>query len=140
MRYGDCMSEDVIKNEIKTVLENMAKAFALKDVELYMSLYDSEPDLVIYGSQSGEKWTILRDFKEAVVHNWKMVGSVKVKFTNQRIEVHTTGDVAWFASDISFHTEMGGQKVEIPGRLTGVLVKKEGSWKFRQAHYSMEHH
>ncbi len=134
------MSDIEHKNEIKSVLENMAKAFATKDVELYMSLYDSEPDLVIYGSQSGEKWTILRDFKESVVHNWKMVDKVKVKFTYQRIEVHPRGDVAWFASELSFHTKMGGQMVEIPGRLTGVLVNKNAKWKFRQTHYSMEHH
>jgi hypothetical protein len=29
--------------------------------------------------------------------------------------------------------------MNIPGRLTGVLVKKKGTWKFVQTHYSMEH-
>ena len=79
MRQGDCMSNEDVKSEIKSVLDNMAKAFVTKDVELYMSLYDSEPDLIIYGSQSGEKWTVLRDFKEAVVHNWQMLISGHTK-------------------------------------------------------------
>lgn len=134
------MNKKDVKGEIKTVLDKMARAFVTKDVALYMSLYDSEPDLVIYGSQKGEKWTILRDFKEAVVHNWEMAPSVKVKYTNQRIEVHSSGDAAWFATEISFNMEMDGKPVEIGGRLTGVLVKKNGDWKFRQTHYSMEHH
>ena len=139
MRQGDCMSNEDVKSEIKSVLDNMAKAFVTKDVELYMSLYDSEPDLIIYGSQSGEKWTVLRDFKEAVVHNWQMVDEVKVKYTNQRIKVHSSEDVAWVATEISFGLDMDGNPVEITGRLTGVLVKKSNKWKFRQTHYSMEH-
>ena len=66
----------------------------------------------------------MRDFKESVIHNWEMVNEVIVKYTNLRIEVHSTGDVAWFATELSFNTEMGGNQVEIPGRLTGVLIKK----------------
>ncbi|MHA1112426.1 MAG: nuclear transport factor 2 family protein [Promethearchaeota archaeon] len=134
------MTNEEVKREIESVLDSMVKAFATKDVELYMSLYDSNPDLVIYGSQSGEKWTILKDFKEAVVHNWQMVKGVDVKYTYQRIEVHASGDVAWFATELSFNLEMNGQQVSIPGRLTGVLGKKDDKWKFKQTHYSMEHH
>ena len=134
------MADEEVKKEIESILNSMVKAFATKDVELYMSLYDSNPDLVIYGSQSGEKWTVLKDFKEAVVHNWHMVKEVDVKYTYQRIEVHSSGDVAWFATELSFNMEMNGQQISIPGRLTGVLGKNDGIWKFKQTHYSMEHH
>ncbi len=134
------MSSENVKNEIKSVLENMSKAFATKNVELYMSLYDSEPDLVIYGSQSGEKWTKLSDFRESVIKNWDMVECIKVTYDWHRIELNTVGDTAWFASELTFATEMGGQKRNIPGRLTGVLIKKNNAWKFTQTHYSMEHH
>ncbi len=134
------MRSEEVKKEIESVLKLMAKAFVTKDIDLYMSLYDSNPELVIYGSQSGEKWTILKDFKEAVVHNWKMVPQVNVTYTYQRIEVHSSGEVAWFATELAFDMEMEGRQMLIPGRLTGVLVKKNDIWKFRQTHYSMEHH
>lgn len=128
-----------VKNEINRVLNSMAEAFAEKDPEKYLDLYLDHPELVIYGSQSGEKWTRLSEFKESVIKNWLMVENVKVIYDWQRIDFNTSRDVAWFATELTFETEFSGQKMKIPGRLTGVLVKKNSTWKFVQTHYSMEH-
>ena len=133
------MTSKNIKKEIEAVLTSMAESFVEKDAEKYLNLYEDHPELVIYGSQSGEKWTKLSDFKKAVIDNWKMVESVEVIYEWQRIDFNPTGDIAWFAAELRFDTVFNGQKMKIPGRLTGVLVKKDNDWKFVQTHYSMEH-
>ena len=133
------MSNNDVKKEIESVLESMAESFVEKDPDKYLNLYEDHPELVIYGSQKGEKWTKLSDFRESVIKNWIMVESVQVKYSWKRIDFNPKGDIAWFATELSFITKFNGQEMNIAGRLTGVLVKKSDVWKFVQTHYSMEH-
>jgi ketosteroid isomerase-like protein len=133
------MSKNLIKNEIEGILSTMAEAFAEKDLDKYLNLYEDHPELVIYGSQEGEKWTSLSDFRESVIKNWLMIDSVEVVYSWKRIDSNPEGTIAWFASELSFVTKINEQEMNIQGRLTGVLVKKKGTWKFVQTHYSMEH-
>ena len=133
------MSTEDVKEEIISVLNSMAESFVEKDPDKYLDLYEDHPELVIYGSQRGEKWTKLSDFRESVIKNWLMVESVKVLYSWKRIDFNPSGDVAWFATELTFETKFGEQKMEIAGRLTGVLVKKNSTWKFVQTHYSREH-
>jgi len=40
------------------------------------------------------------------------------------------------AADSVFHLEGGGQRVDLPARLTAVLEKRDDEWLIVQAHFS----
>ncbi|MBN2156716.1 MAG: nuclear transport factor 2 family protein [Candidatus Lokiarchaeota archaeon] len=127
------------ENEVKRVLDLLAEAFADKDIEKYKMLYEDHPNLVIYGSQKGEKWTNLAEYIKSVSNNWELVDNLELTYDWQRIDVNPKGTIAWIATDMCFTTTSGGQNMKIPGRFTAVLVKSNTKWRMVQSHFSMEH-
>ena len=126
------MSED---QSIKEVLKKMAESFAEKDIDKYLKLYAEESNIVIYGSQEGEKWTDVNEYKKSVLKDWKLTEKMNVHYNWLNLEC--LDNVAWVASDISFEVFAGNQSMNIPGRFTAVLIKERNQWKFVQTHFSM---
>lgn len=121
--------------EIQIVLDKMAESFAEKDIEKYLKLYAEGINIVIYGSQEGEKWTEVSEYKKSVLKDWKLTEKMNVHYNWLKLEY--SNDVGWIASDISFEVFVGNQIMNIPGRFTAVLIKEKNQWKFVQTHFSM---
>ncbi|MHA1555968.1 MAG: nuclear transport factor 2 family protein [Candidatus Heimdallarchaeota archaeon] len=124
-----------IENEIKLVFEEMAESFAEKDIKKYLNLYTNNTDVVIYGSQEGEKWTKVNDYRKSVLKDWKLTEKMTIHY--DWFKITNSGDVAWTAIDIRFEATIGNQTMNIPGRLTAILVKEQNQWKITQSHFSM---
>jgi hypothetical protein len=73
---------------------------------------------------------------KSVNKNWQFVEEIKVVY--DWISIKNQGDVAWIATDVIFKSKMGNQTMNVPGRLTAVLLKENSSWKIVQSHFSME--
>ncbi|NHJ86144.1 MAG: nuclear transport factor 2 family protein [Asgard group archaeon] len=123
------------EKEIRKVLDLMAEAFAEKDIEKYLGLFTKESDLVIFGSQAGEKWTSISDYKKSVLKDWSYPDKMTVHY--DWLKIKSSESIAWLASDIRFETKVGEQTMSIPGRFTAVLIKDGNEWKFNQSHFSM---
>lgn len=121
--------------KIKSVLDKMAESFTDMDIEKYLNLYAKDSNIVIYGSQEGEKWTDINEYKESVLKDWRLTEKMIVHYNWLKLEC--LDNVAWVASDISFEVFAGNQTISIPGRFTAVLIKEKNYWKFTQTHFSM---
>lgn len=125
-----------IEKEIKKILAEMATSFAEKNSEKYMNLFAKKADIVIYGSQEGEKWTSLKDYLESVNRNWAY--AEKITVTYDWLTINNSGDVAWIATDVIFKSKIGKQTMSVSGRMTAVFVREKDNWKIAQSHFSME--
>ncbi|TFF84971.1 DUF4440 domain-containing protein [Candidatus Heimdallarchaeota archaeon] len=126
-----------VQSEIKSLLRQMADAFAEQDIENYLEIYSKNPDVVIYGSQTGEKWNKLESYKKSVLKDWKNVDKMSIIYDWVQINHSVSEDSAWLAADLTFVTTMGEQQMNIPGRFTAVCIKEPDNWKIIQSHFSM---
>ncbi len=54
-----------------------------------------------------------------------------------RLDVQERGPVAWFFTLQTWRLEWRGAPEELPMRMTGVLEREAGAWKFVQVHASL---
>jgi ketosteroid isomerase-like protein len=126
-----------VQKEINSLLKQMADTFAQQDIEKYMTIYVKETDVVIYGSQTGEKWTKLEDYRNSVIEDWKKVDEMIINYNWVSINHSPSEQIAWLAADLTFVTTLGKQQMNIPGRFTAVCIKEQDNWKMIQSHFSM---
>ncbi|HUU77561.1 MAG TPA: nuclear transport factor 2 family protein [candidate division Zixibacteria bacterium] len=82
--------------EVRNLLTKMAEAFAEKDSEKYRDLFTKKTDVVIYGSQVGEKWTNINEYIKSATEGWKYAEKITVIYN--WISIQSSGKVAWLAT------------------------------------------
>lgn len=128
-------AEEKIGQEIKDLLADYVEGYATKDVGRLLSHIAPDPDVTFIGSGPDE-WVIGLDaLRSGIERDLTQADEVRIDFSD--VAVSARGDVAWLASRLVFRVVVGENKVILHGRFTAVLEKREGKWKFIQAHYSV---
>jgi len=120
---------DKMKAEIRESLQQWNAAAKSGDVNRCMAMFDTTPDILMVGSDSGEifKGPIeMREWLTALMEHanfsWEM----------NRVDIDYFENTAWVFIDgkmvVSFDN---GKSRKNPYRFTGILIKKEGAWKWR---------
>jgi len=118
--------------EINNFIEKFIKAYPKNDVDEYLALFAKDENLVVFGT--GEKWIGYEDYKSAPQKDKDKFGEISITFDWKKINYH--GQIAWFAAEVTVNLIIGGQKVGVPARVTGVLKKKGEEWLIIQGHIS----
>ena len=123
-------------DDVLTVIDAFGAALRARDrvaAEAVWAL--DQADVAIYGSAPGEVWigpAAVRDClagltSRPTTHGWR--------WADRRVSV--ADDVAWVFADAPWQTvQPDGAVSERPYRVTGVLVRSEGGWRWRQYHGS----
>jgi ketosteroid isomerase-like protein len=144
-----CVKKREIKVESEqTVLENTIKEFVVAlesaDRDKVLSFYAKTPDIILVGSGDefligyGKVENFYKDFLQNI-SQWK-----KRNFVLSELQVKFVDGIAWFSSKLTLSYEPAdkpkgkskSKSIEKKVRLTGVLIKEEGNWKFVQEHIS----
>jgi len=64
---------------------------------------------------------------------FKRVSTKSTEF--KRTIIGSSGDVAWFAAEITTVVEQPSNTFPLPGRWSGVMEKRDGKWLFVLQHY-----
>ena len=118
--------------EISIFIEKFIKAYPKNDVDEYLALFAKDENLVVFGT--GEKWVGYEDYKSAPQKDKDKFGEISITFDWKKINYH--GQITWFAAEVTVNLIIGGQKVGVPARVTGVLKKKGDEWLIIQGHIS----
>ena len=118
---------------IKAVMNNMAKAYAERDLELMRSTLDET--CFLYGTGRDEVARNADAVLKIVQRDWSQSERTQIKFG--KINVHAAGDIAWTDCKPTFHVTAQGHTLTIPARLTSVFVRRGRSWRMVQAHFSL---
>ena len=118
--------------EINNFIEKFIKAYPKNDVDEYLALFAKDENLVVFGT--GEKWVGYEEYKSAPQKDKDKFGEISITFDWKKINYH--GQIAWFAAEVTVNLIVGGQKLSLPSRVTGVLKKEGNEWFIKQGHIS----
>jgi ketosteroid isomerase-like protein len=122
-------SSGKVQDEIKEALNIWNAACKNANLDQVMTMFDNSADIMVAGSADGE---ISKGKDE--IRDWlgQLFGFAGFSWEMNRTDIDCNGKTAWVFMDgkmiVDFHK--GGKKVT-PYRFTGIMVKKNGVWKWR---------
>ena len=121
--------------EVMATLQTFADAWASRDIDAVLGVFGPDPDVVVIGSGLDEKRLGRAELREQLQRDWARPEAVSVEFGWHLVSA--SGVVAWVTADMVVHARIAGEHVTFPGRLTAVLEKRRGQWKWMQSHFSL---
>lgn len=122
---------------VEAVLDQYLRAFRTRDQELVAQVYAHDDDLVVFGSNPGDRrfgWNATREY---IQKYFATVDAIDISLKERRIKVHRSGETAWFSQVLDWKETAGKETAEIIGlRISGVLEKRDGRWLIVQLHAS----
>jgi hypothetical protein len=129
---------DSIRNEILLQLHKFQDGYTKRDVKqvqpFMQSLYSTDNILVI-GTMPREIYTGYDRATELVKTDWESWGDCR--FAIDSAGISSNGMTAWFALRGYVKFDLSPLLV-LPLRLTGVMVKEDGTWKFQQQQFQFD--
>ncbi|GJL78653.1 MAG: hypothetical protein NPINA01_16420 [Nitrospinaceae bacterium] len=121
--------------EIQSVLDKFREGYGNKDMDILLSLFDSDPNVLVIGTGEDEKRTGLEEIKIQFERDFNQSDQLIVEFKN--VSVSQLGSVCWVAGDTHVYFTAQEKAMHVFLRFTGVLANREGHWLFVQTHFSL---
>ncbi|MFU8844365.1 MAG: nuclear transport factor 2 family protein [Bacteroidales bacterium] len=127
----------VEREKVSFVLEKYVIANEDQKIEIIREIWAPFPDIVVIGTDLGEKLVGWPTIKRAYERQFKSFEETLISVHDQVIRINETGNTAWFSQILNYNYIYQGKKYQHEGlRFTGVLVKHEGDWVMVQSHIS----
>ena len=123
------------EKEVMASLQTFADAWARHDMDAMLVLFGPDPDVVVIGAGLDDKRLGRAQLREQLLRDWAQSEAVSVTFGPH--VVSSAGIVAWVAADMVVYATIDGVHTTFSGRLTAVLEKRRGEWKWMQSHFSL---
>jgi ketosteroid isomerase-like protein len=128
---------EVEKEKVALVLEKYVIANEDQKIEIVREIWAPFPDIVVIGTDIGEKMVGWPTIKRAYERQFKSFEETLISVHDQVIKLNETGNTAWFSQVLNYNYIYQGKKYQHEGlRFTGVLTKYEGDWLMVQSHIS----
>jgi ketosteroid isomerase-like protein len=124
----------VAEAEVRALVGELFARAAGDDPGAVAALFCDDEAITFWGSEQDEAAVgpdAVRAFTSAVV---AALDDVAVAWDEER--VHVEGDVAWFNAAGRFRARSAAGGEDIPYRLTAVLVRRDGVWRWHTFHGS----
>ncbi|HTY21764.1 MAG TPA: nuclear transport factor 2 family protein [Desulfomonilaceae bacterium] len=123
-----------VQKEVKDWLDAYAKAYEKKDINSIMAMVSPDSSTVFVDNGPQGRHVGEEAIKAAYQAEFKQIKSAVLEYT--WLSAASKGDIAWFATELTAKVDLGKQKIEVPGRWTGVLEKRGGKWLMVLSHFS----
>ncbi|MCD4683730.1 MAG: nuclear transport factor 2 family protein [Bacteroidales bacterium] len=126
------------REKVALVLEKYVIANEKQDLDLVKEIWASSPDIVVIGTNSGEKIIGWEEIRSTLQRQFDSFEETYISIHNQIIEVNETGNTAWFSEIVNYNYIYQGEAKQFEGlRFTGVLEKINDEWYIVQSHMSI---
>ena len=126
------------KTQVKTVVDQLEQFLETEDMELFSKIMAHDTDMVIFGTDAGERMVGWEALKEMIQKQNASYENTKITVKDQVIKVNKSGNTAWFSEIADWVLEAQGEQINLQGsRFTGVLEKRNGDWIIVQMHASI---
>jgi len=127
------------KGSIKSVLDNCVRAIENSDFESFSKLWAHDPDIVVLGTDAGERLVGWDALKKAIQAQWAAFPHVKTTLSDVTVNLLSGERAAWATSVTSFKATMEatGNEIEVSTRDTWVLDKRNKGWVIVHVHHSV---
>jgi hypothetical protein len=104
-------------------------------VKSFMQSLYSKDNILILGTMPGEIFSGFKSATGLVKSDWESWGDCL--FAMDCANISSKDNVAWFSARGYVKFDLSSLLV-LPLRLTGVMVKEDGAWKFRQQQFQFD--
>jgi ketosteroid isomerase-like protein len=126
------------RDKVIQVIDNYSKAHEERDLNLLMSCFSDDPDIIILGTDEDELWVEKMSMGESQQVAYETFDKITLSVRDRMVKMNQSGTEAWFYIKVNWYVESGGNEFSINGvRTTGVLEKQNKQWKIVQLHTSM---
>jgi hypothetical protein len=136
--YGLGNAPDSVRRDIIARLSKFQDGYSKRDPEnldnFMQSLY-SRNNILILGTMPNEVYKGFENAGRLVKSDWESWGDCR--FAIDSASISSSGNTAWFATKGYVRFDLSGLLV-IPLRLTGIMVKEDEEWKFRQQQFQFD--
>ena len=129
---------DSTRREIIDQLNKFQDGYSNRDtsqVKTFMESLYSRKNVLILGTNPNEIFSGYERASSLVKSDWESWGDCK--FNVDSANISSAGDIAWFSTRGYVEFDLSKLLV-IPLRLTGIMVKEEGVWKFQQQQFQFD--
>ena len=136
--YSAGNAPDSTRNEIIDQLKKFRDGYSKRDtsqVDAFMQSLYSRENVLILGTNPNEIFSGYERATSLVRSDWESWGDCK--FNVDSANISSAGDIAWFSTRGYVEFDMSKLLV-IPLRLTGIMVKEDGVWKFQQQQFQFD--
>jgi hypothetical protein len=129
---------DSIRKKVLLQLHKFQDGYSKRDtgeVEPFMNSLYSKDNILILGTMPSEIFTDYKSATGLVKSDWESWGDCR--FAMDSANISSSGNMAWFSARGYVKFDLSSLLV-IPLRLTGVMVKEDGAWKFRQQQFQFD--
>jgi ketosteroid isomerase-like protein len=121
---------------VLAALEEFRQAYTQRDMRRALSLFSSDPDVVLVGTGADELRVGLGELQMQLERDWSQSESAAIELGGG-IMISAVGPVAWVTLPQALvHVAAGGQAMDLSARLSGVLEQRAGRWLFMHVHFS----
>ena len=127
-----------VRTEILKKLELFQKGYTERDtsiLESYMEQLFSKENILILGTMPGEIYSGYVEAADLVSSDWLYWGDVTMLTESSNISA--SDSVAWFSMIGHVVFDMSSW-LDLPLRVSGVVVQEEQSWKFQQLQFQFD--
>jgi hypothetical protein len=129
---------DSIRKEVLAQLHKFQAGYSGRDtskVEYFMQSLYSSKNILILGTMPGEIFPGYKSATGLVKNDWISWGDCH--FAMDSANISSLENVVWFSARGYVKFDLSSLLV-IPLRLTGVMVKEDGTWKFQQQQFQFD--
>jgi uncharacterized protein (TIGR02246 family) len=122
-------------DEIQLVLDQFSAGYGKKDIDALLSLFDTDPNVLVIGTGEDEKRTGQEEIRIQFERDFCQSEKLTVEFEN--VAISEQDGVCWVAGDTNVYLSAEGRAMHVYLRFTAVLTRKDGKWLFVQTHFSV---
>ncbi len=124
----------MMREAIKSTLDDYASAYCAKDIDSLMHVFDDSDNISVIGTGADELCVGRAAVKELFLRNFGE--ATAIKFEWDWVDVRTSGNHAVISVTFNLHVDYMGDQLTIPLRWTVVVKKENGRWVWIHRHAS----
>jgi hypothetical protein len=136
--YDRGNASPAVRSEIIEQLEQFQEGYEKRDTSIlgpFMEQLFSKENLLILGTMPGEIYSGYEEAADLVRSDWLYWGDVHMLL--QRSNISASDSVAWFS--MIGHVEFDLSRwLDLPLRVSGVMVRSDQFWKFQQLQFQFD--
>lgn len=123
-----------VDEEIRAALDSWFNAYSKQDADSLLSMVAPDENVVFIGTESDERKIGRDGLLEGLQRDFAQTDSITVRLP--WVSISASGTVAWVAADYIYDVVSDNINVQVSGRLTLVMEKRNDRWLIVQAHFS----
>lgn len=120
---------------VVSVMNQFIEAFNTQNINSWLALFATDPDVVFIGTGGDEKCIGLAEIKAELERAFTQ--SERSLIQIGWYSISAADSIAWAAADADIQATVSGQEISFPVRLTTVLEQRDGRWLIVQSHASV---